>query len=1182
MENNIIRFNSYKLERGGSLYDMYDQFNARVGDQGTPLVMQWTQGLTDTLIDLQAKKLHFYATGQVGQYLEKLKDGTGYQMSADASQVEYEDRNAAGTMDHGITKVKLPKQFFPQEGIFYGYFGLKDDQGNTYTSVNVWFRVLGGVPIMGAAIPYFSTRFDELMETCQGRIEDVLAQLRQEYQDEVKKNEDMSAETRAALSKLADAVGAVQAQIDAQDIVKRQDFSKLSSLITDKLTAFNDTPQYYANADEMKSNNPNGTDKLCITLNDDHRYLYQSGNWVDCGVAEEKNFGYAKAASENLTYGQDIMSWSRTPEGTFGLATENFAKYEEQSILHMHSDAINQYVRATSPVMTVLGHTISVQFPECVRNTSGFSHSFLEINQFAAGEYPEKNSSYHNKDIRINFTNDSMTLLKSENIALDQATEKIRLQVVMYNTAGDVYVGMPKINYGPTCIPYSHRTLKLDLDRRDTYSSVNSEDLLYGITVDSMLNNTSSSVTATRTGYNQFPNRYMVDFKNNGNGWASEATESVEVRSGQAISAQIPGRVIAGNGYFIIREFADKWGNKKLNEQHFPISNRLTLNRYRNIQIGDNTTYITAAVALQNQGELVFGMPKLNYGSKCIRYDNFYGYDDADNLLNEDIEFDTSQRIFTLPADDADHLDFDTVNQHAQYPTLKTIRIPVDGDKPISYQLPYQSSGNIWIQLRYSSTMNDNTQTNITQKLSPVKDKTIYKSEGVALPKGTKSVALWIWPEDGETGTIWVPKLNYGNHCMPYNWYDGAQSTNTVTEDRTSSIAKLYINSGSQNYNKVVPFKFTNSSQSTSGYLSYDVQGDSSRDYEKKNFKIKLFKDSEGNEKLKVKILQSWKKNNKYNLKANWIDATQARNVVNARLVKDAIAVTSLSKPSLTPILDTPDFGQVNGIPVEVYFDGDFFGLYTLNTKKDDVTFAMDAKRDSQEVISTGVSHSTFADPNAVIDGNNYQTEIHDTSSDEINANFTKLLQFVNSSTDEDFKNHIADYIDVNSVINEMLFGILSHEYDFYGKSILLATWNSGTYWYMIPYDLDSTWGLSFRGDAVYNNDDFFNLSLAATGDRKANAIVGFNGNPLLDRIFKAFKPEIKAQGQRLRSSVWSTQAIISKFRDFIDDIPVDSYQKEQSKWTTLPSVDITSFNQIQNYVIKRGQEFDSFLSQLA
>lgn len=224
MQTNLIKFNTYKLERGGLLVPMYDQFNARVGDQGTPLVIQWTQGTTDTPVDLQKNKLHFYAAGQVGKYLEKLDDDIGYKMSADASGVEYDDKDSAGTQANGLTVAKLPKQFFPQEGIFYGYFGLKDDQGNTYTSVNVWFRVLGGVPIMGAAIPYFSTRFDELMEKCQGRIEDALAQLRAEYQAEVQKNEDMSAETRAQLDELATEVGTIYAHIKAGDVVTLKEY----------------------------------------------------------------------------------------------------------------------------------------------------------------------------------------------------------------------------------------------------------------------------------------------------------------------------------------------------------------------------------------------------------------------------------------------------------------------------------------------------------------------------------------------------------------------------------------------------------------------------------------------------------------------------------------------------------------------------------------------------------------------------------------------------------------------------------------------------------------------------------------------------------------------------------------------------------------------------------------------
>lgn len=287
MQTNLIKFNTYKLERGGLLVDMYDQFNARVGDQGTPLVIQWTQGTTDTPVDLQKNKLHFYAAGQVGKYLEKLDDDTGYKMSADAASVEYDDKDSAGTQANGLTIAKLPKQFFPQEGIFYGYFGLKDDQGNTYTSVNVWFRVLGGVPIMGAAIPYFSTRFDELMETCQGRVEDALTQLRQEYQAEVKKNEDMSAETRASLSKLADAVGAIQAQIDAGNVVTlakhNQDIAKLDGEITDRLAKIDNNIKTYKDLDAVKKAYPNGADGLFVT-DDGHRAVYRDGQWIDGGI----------------------------------------------------------------------------------------------------------------------------------------------------------------------------------------------------------------------------------------------------------------------------------------------------------------------------------------------------------------------------------------------------------------------------------------------------------------------------------------------------------------------------------------------------------------------------------------------------------------------------------------------------------------------------------------------------------------------------------------------------------------------------------------------------------------------------------------------------------------------------------------------------------------------------------
>ena len=296
--SSLITFNTYKLGKGGLLTSMSDVFNARVGDQNTPLVIQWRQGTTNTEIDLIKNKLHFFATGQVGNYLEQTD--TGYTMSDDASFIEYEDTAGDFSLAHGITSVKLPAQFFPQEGIFYGYFGLKDDQGTQYTAVNVWFRVLGGIPLMGAAISHFSTRFDALVEKFEGNASDALAELRQGYQDEVKKNKDMSDETRAALSKLADAVGAIQAQIDAGNVVTRKDW---------KVTDNNATA-----ANKLSLENKARIDQLTITPSGDG-----STEIADVRVAPADDLFNAKTSK---TAGESVRYQAETLEAELNSALE--------------------------------------------------------------------------------------------------------------------------------------------------------------------------------------------------------------------------------------------------------------------------------------------------------------------------------------------------------------------------------------------------------------------------------------------------------------------------------------------------------------------------------------------------------------------------------------------------------------------------------------------------------------------------------------------------------------------------------------------------------------------------------------------------------------------------------------------------------------------------------------------
>ena len=399
-----------------------------------------------------------------------------------------------------------------------------------------------------------------------------------------------------------------------------------------------------------------------------------------------------------------------------------------------------------------------------------------------------------------------------------------------------------------------------------------------------------------------------------------------------------------------------------------------------------------------------------------------------------------------------------------------------------------------------------------------------------------------------------------------------------------SKIPQIFINNSKDLDNnwQNAQFRFIDGSRTLDGYLQLAIQGDSSRTYPKKNFKTKFFTDSNCEEKLKWKPKSNWQANNKFNFKANWIDATQARNLVNAQMIEKATASTPMEKLDETKaLLDTQGLGQMEGFPVEVYLADGYYGLFTLNTKKDDKTFGMDSDNPKHEVISVELADQVFRDPKATIDEKNYLTEIHDAPSANVKSNFEKLVQFINQSTPDDFVKHLGDYIDIKSCINTMLYGILSKEYDYYNKSYLLCTWNDGTYFYMVPYDLDSTWGLYWDGSRIVEdgNDPLFDFEGLVKDPNRDSFISNHGQNRLFERIYEHFKPEVKKQYDLLRSTVWKNSDIIQAFKHFIDEIPEAAFEHEQQKWTALPSAKITDFAQIQNFIIQRGNAMDDFMN---
>lgn len=202
----------------GTTVDLSDSFNARVGDKMTPFQLFITEG--GVAKDL--KGMHPELEAIVGN--GALRNGVAV-MAAGAKGVHWLGSTNNVTGYNQLT-LAFPAEVFPQSGFCYGHLILANDAGVRETSVDIWFQVLDGTPLMGLVADHYDSELQLELAKAKNANDQFSQEMREKYQAEVKKNEDMSAETRASLSKLADDVGHVQSLINAGDVVPRTEYQK--------------------------------------------------------------------------------------------------------------------------------------------------------------------------------------------------------------------------------------------------------------------------------------------------------------------------------------------------------------------------------------------------------------------------------------------------------------------------------------------------------------------------------------------------------------------------------------------------------------------------------------------------------------------------------------------------------------------------------------------------------------------------------------------------------------------------------------------------------------------------------------------------------------------------------------------------------------------------------------------
>ncbi len=344
------------------------------------------------------------------------------------------------------------------------------------------------------------------------------------------------------------------------------------------------------------------------------------------------------------------------------------------------------------------------------------------------------------------------------------------------------------------------------------------------------------------------------------------------------------------------------------------------------------------------------------------------------------------------------------------------------------------------------------------------------------------------------------------------------------------------------------------------------IQGTSTSTYEKKNYTVKFFADETYAKKQKVTVRDAWGGHTKYCLKANYQDSTQARNVVAAQLA-------GVMNKAYNIFPSAPNAGLVDGFPVEVFIDGQYWGLYTWNIPKGDWMFGMNEKNENHlvmqadNVLSDSILFRGEASP--VLD-RDWSLEVGpDKSTEEITAAYEKLnrvIRFVMNSTDEEFREHFSEYFNLDACLNYYCYAYYVNASDNMGKNLILATVD-GQVWYPSLYDLDTAFGLYFAGDGLYS---------------PINRIENFQGgNSLLwTRLAALFPQELYERYFTLRETVLNEAYVMGLFEAFSAQIPASAWERELERWPAAPGREY-GLDSIRDHIQNREGFVDGVFSSL-
>ena len=245
-------------------------------------------------------------------------------------------------------------------------------------------------------------------------------------------------------------------------------------------------------------------------------------------------------------------------------------------------------------------------------------------------------------------------------------------------------------------------------------------------------------------------------------------------------------------------------------------------------------------------------------------------------------------------------------------------------------------------------------------------------------------------------------------------------------------------------------------------YCQVNWQGTSSLQYVLKNFTARLKDESMA--VFEYSPYPNGIPEDTFCYKCDYMESTHSRNVGIAKFVNDCLYDTKNPAQLKNPNIRN----SINGFPAIMYINDEIQGIYNFNldrystksfgyTDEDNVlVYEISANSDTTAGAFYSWTEASGKDENAY-----YQSDFEclypptRAAGNDSLTELKRLIEWVDKSSDEDFKDNIGRYFNLEYLLRYYLYVLVFGAVDSLGKNAKIASFDGGLTWYFQVYDAD-------------------------------------------------------------------------------------------------------------------------------